>query len=273
MPTPASGAISMSDINANFGRGTDLNAYRNTIWYQPASLTFGYFNSGTISMSDFYNKQGTDPAGSGASDYTSPGTYFFVVPLFRNFLQIQVWGAGGAGGEYVSGGGVVASGAESRVYMPNGEQLAGFGGGGGQNAQTSRFGGNVFGAGGGGGGAGGGNQQNVGGQAGFGGDAGGMGGAAPAGGGTTGSPPNSTQGTPLYAYNGNFPGGGASSFRFFDSAGKYNAFGGGGGGGGYARSVWGGGTFYTQTVTIVIGAGGGSAVSTGANGRVYINWG
>ena len=246
MPTPSSGAISMLDINANFGRGTDLNAYRNTIWYQPASLTFGYFNSGTISMSDFYNKQGTDPAGSGASDYTSPGTYFFVVPLFRNFLQIQVWGAGGAGGEYVSGGGVVASGAESRVYMPNGEQVAGLGGGGGQNAQTSRFGGNVFGAGGGGGGA---------------------------GGGTTGSAPGSTQGTPLYAYNGNFPGGGASSFRFFDSAGKYNAFGGGGGGGGYARSLWGGGSFYTQTVTIVVGAGGGSAVSTGANGRVYINWG
>ena len=45
------------------------------------------------------------------------------------------------------------------------------------------------------------------------------------------------------------------------------------GGGGYARSLWGGGTFYTQTVTIVIGAGGASAVSTGANGRVYINWG
>ena len=48
MPTPSSGPISMADINANFGRGTDLNSYRNTIWYQPASLNFGYFNSGTI---------------------------------------------------------------------------------------------------------------------------------------------------------------------------------------------------------------------------------
>lgn len=273
MPTPSSGPISMADINANFGRGTDLNAYRNTIWYQPNSLNYGYFNSGSISMSDFYNKQGSDPAGSGAVDYTANGTYYFSVPLYRNFLQIQVWGAGGAGGEYNSSQGFAAGGQESRVYLPNGTQIYGSGGGGGQAAQTSRFGGNVYGAGGAGGGASGGNQQNTGGENGFAGQDGGMGGGSPNGGGATGSPPGSTQGTPLYAYNGNFPGGGGSSFRFFDSAGKYPAFGGGGGGGGYSRTLLSGGTFYTQTIAIVVGAPGASSVSTGAFGRVYINWG
>lgn len=49
----SSGAISMSDINAQFGRGNDLNAYRGTQYYLSTGGAHN-FPSGTISMSDFY---------------------------------------------------------------------------------------------------------------------------------------------------------------------------------------------------------------------------
>ena len=272
MPTPSSGPISMADINANFGRGTNLNAYRNTIWYQPGSLNFGYFNSGSINMSDFYNKQGSDPAGSGQVDY-GPGTHYFSVPLFRNFLIVEVWGGGGGGGPYSSGV-YAGSGSETRVYMPNGEQLAGGGGQGGQGSSTDRFGGVRFGVGGVGGGAGGGNQANLGGQTGGTGDNG-FGGFSPNGGGTIGATPYAAYNTT--GLNGNYPGGGGSGFNFYAIRGSgafdFYASSGGGGGGGYARSQWGGGAFYTQTVTVVVGSGGGGGSSVGAGGLCRIRWG
>lgn len=268
MPTPPSGPIDMATINANFGRGLNLNAYRGTIWYQPNSLTYGYFSSGAISMSEFYNKQPNDPAGSGAVDYQTPGTYYFSVPLFRNYLQIQAWGGGGAGGAYTPGGPYAPGGGQSYVATPQGVMVAN-GGGGGQASYTDRFGGIRFGAGGGGGNAYDGNAWNEGGQSGGNGD-GSYGGYSPYGGGSTGVDPYQEYETT--GYNGNFPGGGGSGFNA-TFQGKFPASSGGGGGGGYSRSVFGGGTFYTNTLTIVVGGGGASGCSAGANGRVYINWG
>lgn len=269
MPTPPSGQIDIATINANFGRGTNLNAYRGTIWYQPNSLTFGYFPSGAISLSDFYNKQPNDPATSGVLDYQSPGTFSFAAPLYRNYFQIQVWGAGGAGGPYSPGGPYAGSGGTSVAYTPVGN-IIGYGGGGGQGAYTDRFGGVRFGAGGGGGGAAGGNQENSGGQAGGTGDQG-YGGASPNGGGATGVDPYQEYETS--GPNGNFPGGGGGGFNV-TFQGKFPASSGGGGGGGYARSLFGPGTISAgATITVQIGAGGGGGCSVGANGRIYINWG
>ena len=54
----ASGAISISQINAEFGRGNNLNAYRGTTWYTDAGGS-GTFSSGAISMSEFYSKRAT----------------------------------------------------------------------------------------------------------------------------------------------------------------------------------------------------------------------
>lgn len=267
--TPPSGQIAMSDINAAFGWGNDVGAYRGRQWFTPQGQT-GNFPTGQIAYSDFYNKQPNSPIVPGNWDNGTPGQYNFTVPN-NNGIQVQVWGSGGSGGAYTLGEAVRASGQETRVYLPNGEQVAGGGGGGGQDAYTFRKGGNVIGRGGGGGGAGGGNQQNVGGGAGSGGDGNSTGGESPAGGGRTGVPPNSNQNTPLYTYAGNWPGGGASGFRFFDTAGKYNAFGGGAGGGGYARSVW-ANAFIGQNIVVVIGQGGNNGPGVGANGRVYINW-
>ena len=269
MPTPVSGIITMADINTTFGRGTNLAAYRGTIWYQPNSLVFGYFASTDLSFADFYNKQPNDPASSGALDYQSPGTFTLAAPLYRNFFQVQVWGGGGAGGPYNRDGVYAGSGNTSVAYTPAGNVI-GYGGGGGQGSATDRFGGVRFGAGGGGGGAAGGNADNTGGQAGGAGDQS-YGGASPNGGGATGIPPYQEYVTT--GYNGNFPGGGGSGLNA-TFGGRFPASSGGGGGGGDSRSLFGPGVIASgATITIQVGAGGGGGCSVGANGRIYVNWG
>jgi hypothetical protein len=50
----------MAQINAEFGRGNDLNSYRGTQWYTAAGGS-GTFPAGAISFSDFYGKQLASP--------------------------------------------------------------------------------------------------------------------------------------------------------------------------------------------------------------------
>ena len=93
---PNSGPINTTMINAAFGLGEDLNLYHGVRWYYPGNLTTGLFNTTTINISDFYGKQGTDPATAGAYFANVSGS--FTVPLFRNSITIEIWGAGGGGG-------------------------------------------------------------------------------------------------------------------------------------------------------------------------------
>jgi hypothetical protein len=60
MTLPASGPLSLSVINTEFGRGTNLNAYRGTGWYTDAGGS-GTFSSGALSISEFYSKRLTSP--------------------------------------------------------------------------------------------------------------------------------------------------------------------------------------------------------------------
>lgn len=76
MTLQSSGAISMSQINAEFGRGNNLNAYRGTAWYTDAGGS-GTFSSGAISFSEFYSKRAT-PVGSVAISNQSVLNFLYL---------------------------------------------------------------------------------------------------------------------------------------------------------------------------------------------------
>ena len=60
MTLQSSGILYMSQINGEFGRGNDLNAYRGTYFYYTDG-NIGYFPSGQIAFSDFYSKSLVQP--------------------------------------------------------------------------------------------------------------------------------------------------------------------------------------------------------------------
>ena len=87
MTIKGSGQLSMFEINAEFGRGNDLNAYRNTQWYTDGGSS-GTFSSDQISMNEFYNKRGSLPR-----------------PRTIELLIVAGGGCGGGGGIFGTGGG------------------------------------------------------------------------------------------------------------------------------------------------------------------------
>jgi len=96
---PFSGPLDLAKINAEWGLGTDLTQYHGVRWYYDGNLTTGLFGGNTIKVSDFYGKRATDPAGAGAYFANTAGSGSFIVPLYRNYIKIEVWGGGGSGGD------------------------------------------------------------------------------------------------------------------------------------------------------------------------------
>lgn len=255
MALPSSGPISLNQINAEFGRGTNLNAYRGAPFWLPGSATTFYLPAGLISLSDFYGKLGASPVVPGSTTYSNPGAHSFSVPLF-NSIRIEVYGGGGGA-----------------AYYDRGNQAAG--GNGGTSTATITQG----------------TLTATGGQGGF--LWGGPSSLGGTGSGPSGAY-TETGGTSAQAYPyptggaGAGPGGGAGGFWTTNPAGAQPGGGGaaystlspggnfrsvsGGGGGGYVR-------FETTAlvgsiIAIVVGAGGNGALSgtNGGAGRVRITW-
>lgn len=92
MALPASGTISINDVNTEFGLGQNLNAYRGQL-YGTTSGTAGVFPSGAISLSDFYS---TKKVVAGGPTSLSAGSY--TVQPYRTITFTATGGAGGATG-------------------------------------------------------------------------------------------------------------------------------------------------------------------------------
>jgi len=263
MATPASGPISMADVNAAFALGYALSAYRAVKWYTPNTSTSGNFTSTNLDLNQFYNKQSTNPATTGSVTYNTAGTYSFTVPIYAGTLTITMnGGGGGGGGEGLSSATNGTAGGTTQISALS---LIANGGNGGLGCNTSVG----FPAGVSGGTASGGTTNTTGGSSG-GGNSVSYGGSSPNGGGQTASRNISSPGN---GFSGNAPGGGGSGGG--DSSGN----GSGGGGGGYCSKAYASGAISFGTVlSITVGAGntGGTGNYTsggaGADGQITLTW-
>ena len=89
-------SISFAQIQEEFSRGTNLNAYRGTGWFTDSN-TSGTFPAGAISFSDFRSKRVASPVTANSRVITANELY--TVPVF-NTMTITVRGGGGGGQGY-----------------------------------------------------------------------------------------------------------------------------------------------------------------------------
>lgn len=91
-------SISFAEIQQEFARGTNLNAYRGTSWFTDDNTTGNFPASpNPISFADFRSKRKTNPVT--AFNRVITADEVFTVPIF-NTLTITVRGAGGGGAGY-----------------------------------------------------------------------------------------------------------------------------------------------------------------------------
>ena len=94
LPGPGN-PLSMREINAEFGWGYNLDAYRGRRYYYADGRT-GTFPTDAISFSDFYSKQNQNPITPSTVTFTQSGV--FVVPHTYTTMIVTVRGSGGGAG-------------------------------------------------------------------------------------------------------------------------------------------------------------------------------
>lgn len=130
MPLPSSGPITLAAINAEFGRGLNLNAYRGTQYYTSSGGPFT-FPSGAISFSNFYGTQlaanfinatGGTVTTSGnfrIHTFTGSGTFTVTSAPAGKTLEYLIIAGGGAGGYGGNTGGGGAGGYRTGTFSPS----------------------------------------------------------------------------------------------------------------------------------------------------------
>lgn len=256
MTIKSSGPLSLAEINAEFGRGYNLNAHRNIQWWLDDNTT-GRFSSGSIGMNEFYGKRSTPVITSGSFYRSNAGPATLQLPYF-NYVTVEIWGGGGGGGYSTGYGGTSAVGI-GPFYMEA------YGGQGAQVPFDPRRNNQI----GGGGGYAGGGQYNASGYSGGGGGyyTGGHGGGAVNGSGGSGGK-YWNQGVGDY---GGDPGGGGGGSAFSDYRdGNFGASGGGGGGGYSSTTVYSAQVPWLSNINFTIGDGG---YPNGGRGAIKFTWG
>lgn len=95
---PPTGPVSIAMLNAEFGLGNNLNAYKGIRMYNTANNSrrdIGTGSNAYVPMGDFRGYQATSPVVAGSRAYLTTQTD--TLPLF-NVMTITVWGGGGGGG-------------------------------------------------------------------------------------------------------------------------------------------------------------------------------
>lgn len=97
LPGPGN-SLNIAQINAEFGYGFNLDAYRGKVWYLDNGQS-GIFPiaPNAISFNDFYSKRAANPVTPTTQTFTSDGV--FVTPAVYTVMTVIVRaGGGGAGG-------------------------------------------------------------------------------------------------------------------------------------------------------------------------------
>lgn len=116
LPGPGN-PLTMAQINAEFGYGFDLNAYRGKVWYYDNGVA-GVFPIAPfpISFSEFYSKRRATPVQPSVQTFTANGT--FSVPAVYSTIVVTVRGGGGGAGGY--NGSIDCGDAQGIVYGADG---------------------------------------------------------------------------------------------------------------------------------------------------------
>ncbi len=122
MTLQTSGPISISDLNAEFGLGNSLSAYRGVRWYKDDNSR-GFFdgasgNFAPTDMSEFYGTRPSIPV-SPVSNQAQTNGSTYTVPFYNTITVVVVGGAGGQAGTY----GI--NGCTSNTPTPSGNGSAG----------------------------------------------------------------------------------------------------------------------------------------------------